>query len=139
MTHLRTPRPLASLLALLLSMVALTFPVSVRGQVPDGGRPRPDPRTTTSPKISVESGPNGVTIYIAVTQQTPGSPGSSPSGSGSVSTGSQRSCKADAMNIGNSLSAWFQKEAPLHPGSSQNLWPSRVCGGVDASLSASRF
>lgn len=76
--------------------------------------PRP---STPGGSVSVQSGPNGVTIYIAVTQQTPGSAGGSSSASGSVSTGSQRSCKADAMNIGNSLSAWFQKEAPLHPGS----------------------
>ena len=104
------------LLSSILVLLALMFPEVARGQTPDGERPRPDPGSPSSPNISVTSGPNGVTIYIAVTQQTPGSSGADSTTSGSVSTGSQRSCSADAMNIGLSLSAWYQSEAPNHPG-----------------------
>lgn len=103
--------------SLAIAVVSAMSFVSAHADDPDNGAHPFDPQHPTErPTINIQSGPNGVTIYIAVTQQTPGSAGGSPSGSGSVSTGSQRSCKADAMNIGNSLSAWFQKEAPLHPG-----------------------
>lgn len=86
---------------------------------PDNGAFPFDPaRPTESPSITVESGASGVTIHISVTQTKPGGPGGTQSGDSFVSTGSQPSCKADAMNIGLSLSAWFQREAPLHPGES---------------------
>lgn len=116
MSHPHNPTAVAFLLSSVLGLLSLVFPEVARGQTPDGERPRPDPGSTSSPTISVTSGPNGVTIYIAVAQQTPGSSGDSSSTSGSVSTGSQRSCSADAMNIGLSLSAWYQAEAPKHPG-----------------------
>jgi len=59
-----------------------------------------------------------VTIYIAITQQTPGTSSGFSSTSSSVDSGSQRSCSADIMNIGHALSAWLQEQAPLHPGAS---------------------
>lgn len=99
-----------------LGLLVLMFPEVARGQTSDGERPRPDPGSPISPNISVTSGPNGVTIYIAVTQQTSGSSVPVSATGGSVSTGSQRSCTANAMNIGISLSPWFQSEAPNHPG-----------------------
>ena len=90
---------------------------TARGQEPAPGPHEFDPdRPTEEPTVSVTSGPNGVTIYVAVTQQSPGSSGADSTTSGSVSTGSQRSCTTDAMNIGLSLSAWYQSEAPNHPG-----------------------
>ena len=86
---------------------------------PDNGAFPFDPaRPTESPTITVESGASGVTIHIAVAHTRPGAPGDTQSGGSTVSTGSQPSCKADAMNIGLSLSAWLQREAPLHPGES---------------------
>ncbi len=116
MMHAHNPAVVALLLASVLGLLLLVFPEVAQGQTPDGERPRPDPRSPSSPNISVISGPNGVTIYIALTQQTPGSSGADSTTSGSVSTGSQRSCSADAMNIGLSLAAWYQAEAPHHPG-----------------------
>jgi hypothetical protein len=99
------------------AIVGIVTLATARAQEPDPGPHHFDPdRPTEEPTVSVTSGPNGVTIYVAVTQHTPGRGGADSTTSGSVSTGSQRSCTADAMNIGLSLSAWYQSEAPNHPG-----------------------
>jgi hypothetical protein len=69
---------------------------------------------------SVQSGPNGITIRIAVTQSSPGNAGSGApisTGSGSTSGGGWN-CRADIMNIGNATRSWFESEAPQHPGQS---------------------
>jgi hypothetical protein len=70
----------------------------------------------------VQSGPNGVTIRIAVSQSSPGLPGSGApisTGGGSTSGGGWN-CRADIMNIGNATRSWFESEAPQHP--SQSPW-----------------
>ena len=111
-------RPLFTL-AFISAVVIMSAVASAtaRAQEPDPGPHQFDPdRPTEEPTVSVTSGPNGVTIYVAVTQHTPGSAGADSATSGSVSTGNQPSCSADAMNIGLSLSAWYQSEAPNHPG-----------------------
>ncbi len=77
----------------------------------DGYTPNPD---LPQADISVESNGDGVTIYIAVSESSPGS--SSDSSSGSTTGGSGWSCTADVMNIGNATREWFEQEAPLHPG-----------------------
>jgi hypothetical protein len=75
----------------------------------------PDPDAPTSnATVSVDSGPDGVTIYIAVSETSPGS--SSDSSSGGPDGSSGWSCTADVMNIGNATREWFEQEAPLHPG-----------------------
>lgn len=115
---IRTTASRLTILAVGLALFAFAATDAARAQSPGDDRPRPDPGIPTSPNVSVSTGPNGVTIHIAVAQTVPGSSGSSGSSGSTVSTGSQPSCKADAMNIGLSLSAWFQREAPLHPGES---------------------
>lgn len=64
----------------------------------------------------VESGPDGVTIYIAVSETSPGSSGDSSSGDTGSSCGGGWSCTADVMNIGNATREWFERESALHPG-----------------------
>lgn len=118
MRRVQNPAVATLLLALVLGLVFVVFPEAARGQTPGGDRPRPDPGSPSSPNVSVTSGPDGVTIYIAVTQQSAGSSGADSTTSSSVSSGSQRTCSADIMNIGLSLSAWYQAQAPLHPGAS---------------------
>src|SRR5688572_16393385 len=89
---------------LVVAMVAGMFWMSdAFADGPQPGQPATPRPNTPGGSVNVESGPNGVTIYIAVAQQTPGSADGSPSSGGAVSTGSQRSCTADAMNIGLSL------------------------------------
>ena len=101
-------------------IIALPVTATVHAQSPgpSPGQPATPRPTTPSGTVSVDSGPNGVTIRISITDATPGSSAASGGSSTSVSTGAQPSCEADAMNIGLSLSAWFQREAPLHPGES---------------------
>lgn len=116
MTSLRSHTIAVSLLALVFGVMALGLPPVIEAQSPDGDRPRPDPGRPDSASISVTSGPNGVTVYIRVTDQSPGSAGG-PSSSSSVSTGSTRSCRLSIHNIGHVLSnsPWYQQERAAHP------------------------
>ena len=107
-------------LAVGLALLGYATTDGARAQSPDDGRPRPDPGIPTSPNVSVSTGANGVTIHIAVAQTVPGSSGSGGASGSTVSSGNQPSCEADAMNIGLALSAWYQREAPLHP--DQSPW-----------------
>jgi hypothetical protein len=68
---------------------------------------------------------DGVTIYIAVSETSPGSSGDSPSDGPGGSGG--WSCSADVMNIGVGMREWFEREAPLHPG--QAPWIVRCDNG----------
>ena len=65
--------------------------------------------------VSVESNDDGVTIYIGVTDTSPGSSGD-PSSGGTGVDYSTWSCTADVMNIGQATLNWFLEEAPKHPG-----------------------
>lgn len=116
MTRHRNHTVVASLLALLVSVMALAYPPGVEAQTPDPNRPRPDPGRPDSANATVTSGPNGVTVYIRVTEQSPGSVGG-PSSSSSVSTGSTRSCRLSVHNIGIVLSQspWYQQERAARP------------------------
>jgi hypothetical protein len=80
------------------------------GDPGDPGGNKPDAAT-----VSVESGPDGVTIYIAVSETTPGSSSDSSSGDTGSSSGGGWSCTADVMNIGNATREWFERESALHP------------------------
>ena len=76
----------------------------------------PDPNAPTSDAtVSVESNGEGVTIYIAVSETSPGS-SSDPSSGDSTDDSGGWSCTAAVMNIGNATREWFEREAPLHPG-----------------------
>jgi hypothetical protein len=78
----------------------------------DGGyNPRPN---LPDASVSVDSGPDGVTIYIAVSDTSAGGSGDSSGGSSDDSGG--WSCTSAAMIIGNATRDWFVREAPLHPG-----------------------
>jgi len=79
----------------------------------DGYTPQPD---LPQADVSVESGPDGVTIYIAVSETSPGSSGDSSSSDTDSSSGGGWSCTADVMNIGNATREWFERESALHPG-----------------------
>ena len=78
------------------------------GYTPQPGLPEAD--------VSVESGPDGVTIYIAVSETSPGSSSDSSSSDTSSNSGGDWSCTADVMNIGNASREWFERESALHPG-----------------------
>ena len=104
------------LLLLVAATLALVVPLAVLADDPTpggAGTPRSSSRTASA---TVRSGPNGVTVYIRVTQDSPGSaPGSTSSTS--VSTGKSRSCRISAQNIGIVLSnsPWYQAEQAAHP------------------------
>jgi hypothetical protein len=78
-----------------------------------------DPWTPGSEKpgtsVNLDSSGDGVTIYIGVTDSSPGSPGDPGSSSGGADY-TTWSCTADVMNIGQATLDWFLKEAPKHPG-----------------------
>ena len=70
--------------------------------------------------ISVESNDDGVTIYIGITDTSPGSPGDRSSdgdGTGGDSSGTW-TCTANPMELGLGHSDWLLAESPLHPGDS---------------------
>jgi len=76
----------------------------------------PDPNAPTSDAtVSVDSSGDGVTIYIAVSDTSPGSSNDPSSGDNTDDSGGW-SCSASVMNIGNATRDWFEREAPLHPG-----------------------
>lgn len=83
---------------------------------PDEGgyTPNPDLPETT---ISVQSNEDGVTIYIGITDTSPGVPGDDVSdGDGTGGDSSAPSCTAEVMSGGLDVLAWLMAEAPLHPG-----------------------
>jgi len=77
-----------------------------------GYTPNPD---LPQADITVASGPDGVTIYIAVSETSPGSSSDSSSSSATGGSGGW-SCTADVMNIGSATREWFERESLLHPG-----------------------
>jgi hypothetical protein len=110
-------------LALIL-FALLTFTSSrlVLADPPPTGDPFVPGENKVDATASVQSGPNGVTIRIAVRQSSPGAsrPGSPVSTGGSSTSSSGWNCRADIMNIGNATRSWFEGEAPQHP--NQSPW-----------------
>ncbi len=84
---------------------------------PSPGDPGTPGANRPEASVSVDSGPDGVTIYIAVSESSPGSSSDSSSSTGPDASGGW-SCTVDVMNIGNATREWFEQEAPLHPGES---------------------
>lgn len=107
-------RASARLLVAMASVVlAVSAGTAVHGEDPDDDFYVPDPDAAT---VSVESGPDGVTIYIAVSETSPGSSSDSSSSDTDSSSGGGWSCTAEVMNIGNASREWFERESALHPG-----------------------
>src|SRR6266496_2440000 len=103
---------------MVLSVVTLTLAlaaVSISLADPCPGCPADPGNNKEGTSVSVDSSGDGVTIYIGVTDSSPGSPGNPGSSSGSADY-STWSCTADVMNIGQATLDWFLKEAPKHPG-----------------------
>lgn len=102
-----------ALLSLSISSVWADPPSPGDPLTPDANKPQ----ATTS----VQSGPNGVTIRIAVSLSLPGQSGSgAPVSTGGGSSSGGWSCSAYIMNIGNATRSWFESEAPQHP--NQSPW-----------------
>lgn len=78
------------------------------------GRPSGGNKLAGSAAISVVSGDEGVTIYIAIAETTPGSPGAE--GEEELISGPDGpSCTADLMNIGNASLGWVRQGLEEHP------------------------
>ena len=102
-----------ALLSLSVSSVWADPPVPGDPLTPDANKPQ----ATTS----VQSGPNGVTIRIAVSLSSPGQSGTGvPVSTGGGPSSGGWSCSANIMNIGNATRSWFEGEAPQHP--NQSPW-----------------
>jgi len=104
---------LSIVFAAVVSAMALMSYVSAAG--PSPGDPGTPSDNTPDASVSVGSGPDGVTIYIAVSDTSPGSSNDPSSGDNTDDSGGW-SCSASVMNIGNATREWFEREAPLHPG-----------------------
>jgi len=118
-----TRRLIAPAVALLLIAATIVGLPPELARADDGYDPNPD---LPHADISVESHGDGVTIYIAVSDSSPGSSGDSSSSDGVGGSGGW-SCSADVMNIGVGMREWFEREAPLHPG--QAPWIVRCDNG----------
>lgn len=119
---------LCGLAALLALVPVLAF---ADDRTPGGsGTPR---ENSPTPVATVQSGPSGVTVYIRVTQQFPGT-GGDPSSGSSVSTGGTRSCVISVSNIGIVLSqsSWYQQGLRDHP--NHVLGSVRCDGGFFSSI-----
>ena len=110
------------LLSLALTSLWLANSVaSVSADPPTPGDPGTPWQGSPQATTSVQSGPNGVTIRIAVSLSSPGqSGGGAPVSTGGGSSSGGWSCSANIMNIGNATRSWFEGEAPQHP--NQSPW-----------------
>jgi hypothetical protein len=96
------------------ALLVVTGGGRVAAQEEPGGGYTPNPDLPAA-DVRVESGPNGVTIYIAMSDLSPGS-STDPTGGDSAPDSGGPSCRVDVMNIGVGTLPWFEEEAPLHPG-----------------------
>ncbi|MDI6857199.1 MAG: hypothetical protein QME71_02665 [Dehalococcoidia bacterium] len=101
-------------LLVVMAVVAGARPEPARADNHEDGGYTPNPDLPQA-DISVDSGPDGVTIYIAVSETSPGSSSDSSSSTGPDASGGW-SCTADVMNIGNASREWFERESAFHPG-----------------------
>ena len=70
-------------------------------------------------QVTVESGPDGVTIHIVVEGSTggePGSPGTDGSGTGGPDGEDLPTCQASPVNVGTTSTTWVTEELGDHPG-----------------------
>ncbi len=80
----------------------------------DPAPPMPD-RPESSVEITVESGPDGVTIYIESETMTPGNPGD-PGTTGPDGTTDAPSCTAAPVNVGDASTGWVAEGLEDNPG-----------------------
>lgn len=100
----------------LLVISALGVGLSRPSLADDGGPYQPNPDLPEG-EVSVQSNDDGVTIYISITDTSPGDSGDSPAvGDGNTGDTSGVSCTADVMNVGLGLLEWLMAESQLHPG-----------------------
>jgi hypothetical protein len=112
---------LIGLCALILIVIGVSAsPRAVIADDPDpddGYTPQPD--TPPAAEISVQSNEDGVTIYIGITDTSPGVPGDAVSdGDSTGSDSSGPSCTANPMELGLGHIEWLIAESPFHPGDS---------------------
>ena len=103
------------LIALVAMGVAWASPGAARAQAPaTPGDPAPpmQDRPEVTVEISVESGPDGVTIYIESETLTPGTPGG-PSAPGSPDS---PTCTAAPVNVGDASTGWVTDGLEANPG-----------------------
>lgn len=104
---------LAAIATALILAMGLMWSVSADDPGPgDPGAPG-DNKAGTS--LSVESNDDGVTIYIAIDESSPGSSSDPSSGNTGGDPGGW-SCTSHPMSIGNATRDWFEQESALHPG-----------------------
>jgi hypothetical protein len=114
------------LLSIIAVAIALGASAPASADEPQPGDSGTPGNNLPGASVSVESSGDGVTIYIGVSDSSPGSSGE-PGSSGGVADYSTWSCTADLMSIGQAMLDWFLKEAPKHPGEAP--WVVRCDGG----------
>lgn len=107
------------ILAIVVAIVVSSQIDNARADEPGPGDPWTPGENKEGTSLSVESNDDGVTIYIGITDTSPGSPGDDSPGGGVGIPGGNHSawvCTADIMNIGQALLEWFMEESQSHPG-----------------------
>lgn len=109
-------RGFSALCAVLLSVALFWGTAAAQTPPRPGGAADPKPDLpTSSPEITVISGPGGVTIYIGIRDTTPGTPGG-PGSDSPIGTGSGGpKCTSTPVNIGNASIAWLREGLAAHP------------------------
>lgn len=103
---------------LLACLIVLALPGASQADDPDTYTPDPE-SPTSNVNITVDSDDDGVTIYIGITDASPGTPGDVVSdGDSTGSDSSGPSCTANPMELGLGHMEWLLAESPLHPGDS---------------------
>ena len=118
------PRRAAALLylfALIVLGLAWAGPGTAHGEdgpVPGEGAPPMTNRPETTVEITVESGPDGVTIYIESETVTPGDPGSpgSPDTTGTGESSDPPDCTAAPVNVAGTSAGWVADGMEANPG-----------------------
>ena len=85
---------------------------------PAPGEPAPtmENRPETSTEVTVESGPEGVTVYIESETQVPGSPGSPGGPGGPSGPGDPPTCTATPVNVAETSADWVTEGLAANPG-----------------------
>ncbi len=110
-THLSPP---IYIVMICLLAAALLLPSPAVAEVGGGYDPDSEaPETTT--EVTVESGPDGVTIHIAVEGTTGGEPGLDGT-DGTVVEPDLPACGASPVNVGSTSTEWVQEGLAANPG-----------------------
>ena len=106
------------LFALLVLGLAWAGAGTARGESPGDPAKPGSGRPETSVVVTVESGPEGVTIYIESETRTPGDPGEpgSPGSPGSPGAPDPPACTAAPVNVADTSADWVTKGLEDNPG-----------------------